>query len=74
MDKQIQVLFFFPLILSLIHIFFARKGIEMIQMLFGFGTPQIRINSILLSALIFTLIYILLYILIKKLVHKLITL
>lgn len=71
-NQQIQILFFLPLVLSIIHIFFARKGIEMIQVLFGSTNTDVRTHSILISLLLFMLIYIMIYFVIKKVVLKII--
>lgn len=72
-NTQISTLFFLPLLVAVIHIFFARQGIEMIQILFGETSVLIRNMSILISVIFFVLLYLILYVLIKKLVHKLIT-
>lgn len=72
LNKQISVLFFLPLIVACIHIFFAKNGIVMIQTLFGDTRTSILNVGLIISMLTFILLYLVLYTIIKKLVHKIV--
>lgn len=72
LNLQITLLFFLPLVVALMHMFFARRGIQMIQLLLGFVDDTLRLNAYLISFSLFILLYLILYTLIKKLVHHLI--
>lgn len=71
-NKQVLMVFFFPLIVSIIHIAFAFRGVTKLLSLFGLFNINVFVISIFVTIGIFAVIYVIVYGLTAKTYYKIV--